>query len=421
MKSRTVIILWAIALVLGIAAYVVKFHGEEDHSTRTKLAPGDRLYENLPVRQVAKVTISQGNSSTHLVKGKDNEWGVAERDDYQVNYELLRNLLGALNDLEVTQGYPASSEHFGRFGLADETSKEDSELGYFGAVRVTMSAEDGTKLAEVLLGKYSGTSRVGGRFVRIDGDDSGVYAVGQTFPGVTAEPKDWLNKDFIKFDQIQSITLTAPDDPSFTGWKLVRPTTQGQFKVADLSDQELMKLTSTNTLRDLFNYAAFQDVISGKKAAELANPDVKLKRKAVISTFDGLTYTLVFWPQKDEPKDKDADPRLPAVQPKYLLTIAVDAEFPKTRNKSADEKPEDAQALDARFKQQQILAREKLALAERLQGRIFQISQSVISPLQKKRADFVTAKNRPSASTPPVQVPAQPAPTHPLQPLPPQR
>ncbi len=63
-------------------------------------------------------------------------------------------------------------------------------MGESRAARATVS--------EVFFGKFSGTSQAGGRFLRLAHDDSGVYAVGETFPGVTASPKDWLSKDFLK-------------------------------------------------------------------------------------------------------------------------------------------------------------------------------------------------------------------------------
>ncbi len=123
-----------------------------------------------------------------------------------------------------------------------------------------MKGKDGTQVAKVFLGKYSGTSRAGGRFVRISSDDSGVYAVGETFPGVTASPKDWVNKDFLKIDQIKTIALSAPADPDFKPWKLIRhPKTDGsenpsgQLTLKGMTDQEVMQLTSTNPLRNLFS------------------------------------------------------------------------------------------------------------------------------------------------------------------------
>ncbi|MBT8036780.1 MAG: DUF4340 domain-containing protein [Verrucomicrobiae bacterium] len=382
MKSRTVITLWAIAILLGITAYLVKFQGNDEDTTQTQLSPGQNIIEQLPIRSITGVTLSQGDQSTQLVRLDQDGgqvWGVAERDNYALNYELLRNLLGALGELEVTQGYPSSREHYGRFGLKTE-SDTPSDV----ALRVTMTGKDGDTIAEVFLGKYSGTSRTGGRFLRITGDGSGVYAVGETFPGITASPKDWLNKEFLKIEHIQSIALSAPADPEFKPWKLVRnpnsdgtPNPKGQFTLEGMTDQEIMKLTSTNPLLNIFSYSAFKDILSEKEAATSANPDAKLKRQALITTSSGLTYTLDFWPQNEQPKDPNSDPRLPGVQPTYLLTIKV----------TSGNKETPAPGI---FK-----------------DRIYQISQSTISPLQKKRSDFVTSKNKPSVTTPPVHAPAQ--------------
>jgi len=427
MKSRTVIILWAIAIVLGIAASIVKFGSNDDNATRTTLSPGDKLVENLPIREITEVTLTKGDDTTKLVRTGEDTWGVSERDNYAVNHELLRNLLGALGQLEVTQGYPSESKHFGRFGLAAEAEIESEE-----ALRVTMKGKDGVQVAEVFFGKFSGTSRAGGRFVRISSDDSGVYAVGETFPGVTASPKDWVNKDFLKIDQIKSIALSAPADPIFKSWKLIRhPKTDGsenpsgQLTLEGMTAQEVMQLTSTNPLRNLLSYSTFQDILTEKEAAETAAFDTKLKRQAVITTYDGFTYTLTFWAQKEKPKDPNADERLPAVQPGYLLTIKTNADIAEKRIPEADEskgKPEVIKSRDAEFSLKQKALKEKLSTDQAFNGRIYQISQSTISPLQKKRSDFVKAKNKPTATTPAVRAPARPMqPSRPLQPLSPQR
>ena len=411
MKSRTVITLWIIALVLGAIACIVQFGGDDDSTTRTKLAPGEKILPDLPIREISKVTLSQGKNKTQLTRLNNQEWGVAERGDYPINYEKLRNLLGTLGEIEVTQGYPADNQHFARFGLA-EASEEEAEQG----LHVIMETADGSKVADIFLGKYSGAGRAGGRFMRTAKDDTGVYAVGETFPGITATPEDWLDKDFLKIEKIKSIALSAPDDPAFKPWKLIRhPNTDGtvnengQLKLADMTDKETMQLTSTNPLRNLFSYTSFQDLLTETKAKETANPDVKLKRSAVITTFDGFTYHLTFWPQKEKPKDPNADPRLPAVQPNYLLTVTVTADMKEKRTPSAGEKPEEAQKLDAEFTAQQKALKEKLAATAIYKNRIYQISQSTISPLQKTRSDFVKAMDKPTATTPPVRIPpAQP-------------
>lgn len=410
MKSRTVIILWIIALALGITTSVVKFGSNDENTTHTKLSPGQKLLEDLPIREITSVTLTQGKKTTHLKKDSTQGWSVTERNNYPINYANLRNLLGSLAELEVTQGYPTGSEHLGRFGLAEESEKKSEQ-----ALRVTMTNKDGNTVADVFLGKFSGTSHVGGRFIRIASDNSGVYAVSETFPGITATAKDWLNQDFLKIDQIKTISLSAPADPEFKPWKLIRhpktdgsPNPNGQLTLDGMTNKEVMQLTSTNPLRNLFSYSGFQDVLSKKQAANTANPNPKLKRRATITTYDGLTYTLDFRPQKNKPKNPDADDRLPPVQPSYLLTITVTADIPEKRTPVANETPEETKARDTAFATQQKSLKEKLTAAQALTGHIYQISQSTISPLQKKRSDFVKSKTNSSALTPPVREPATP-------------
>ncbi len=411
MKSRTVIILWIIAAVLGITAYIIKFHPDNEQGTHTRHAPGQKLIPDLPIRELTAVTLTQGENTTHLVRSAKDIWQVKERGNYPANHDLLRHLLGTLSEVEVTQGYPCSSKHHGRFGLA-EKSTEKGEQG----LRVTMAGKDGSPAAEVFLGKFSGTSHAGGRFLRLVGDDSGVYAVGETFPGITANPKDWLSKDFLKIDSIRSIAVSAPNDPGFKPWKLVRhpktdgsPDPNGQLTLAEMTDTERINLTATNPLRNLFSYSAFQDVLTAEQAAKTANPDAKLKRRAVITTYDGLTYTLDFWPQKQKPKTPDTNPRLPAPQPGYLLTIKVSGQTPPKPQAIAEEKPETTKARETAFAQQVKTLQSKLQAASIFKGRIYQVSQNTISPLQKKRSDFVKPKTT-TTTSPPVLVPPAPRP-----------
>lgn len=412
MKSRSVIILWAVAIVLGIIACIIQFGGNDESGTRTKLEPGDKILPDLPIRKISKVTVSKGDESTQLIRINDDTWGVVERSNYPVNYEKLRNLLGALAELEVTQGYPAESEHFPSFGLA-ESSEKESEQG----LQILAETADHSDVTHIFLGKFSGTSRSSGRFLRNADDNSGVYAVGETFPGITAAPKDWLSTDFLEIEKIKSISVSAPDDKAFKAWELVRhPNTdgtlneRGQFKLSDMGEDEVMQLTSTNPLRNLFSYASFQDILTEEQAKKSANPDAKLKRVAKITTFDALTYTITFWPQQEKPKDPDADPRLPAAQPDHLLTVSVTAKFKEKRTPGDEEKLDVAKRLDAEHAVMQKQLKEKLGNAKAFEGRIFQVSQSIVSPLQKSRADFVKSTEKSDATNPPSGIPGLPQP-----------
>lgn len=375
MKSQTVIILWIVALTLGMAASIVRFGKVEDNSTRTKLSPGDRLVSDLPIRNVSKVTLRKGNETTTLVKLDQETWGIRERANYPVNYELLRNLLGALGEIQVTQGYPCEESQHERFGLTSSSGNNDLADQ---ATIITIMTGDESVIEEVYLGNYTGTTRNAGRFIRVGSDQSGVYIVNETFPGVTALPKDWLNKDFLQIDQIESIEVSAPADSEFKTWKLIReskadgsPNPKGQFILADLGKNEVMELTSTGRFRNLLSYSNFQDVMSIEQASASSGQDPRLMRHALITTYDGLTYHLDFEPAKKQVKSVNEDSRLPPAPPGYLLSINVDARADSTE-------PAKVSALE-----------QKLAQAKLFTGRAYLVNETIVSPLLKKRSEFV--------------------------------
>lgn len=389
MKSQTVILLWIIAIVLGVAAYMVKFGGDDENQTRTKLAPGEPLIAQLPIREVTKVSLSQGNENTTLVKLDDDKWGITQRDNYPVHYELLRNLLGALSELKVTQGYPAGDKHHARFGLASGNADTVAPLDQ--ALVVSIYRGENAVVEKVYLGKFLGTGRSSGRFLRIESDPGAVYTVNETFPGVSASPRDWINKEFLKVDQIETIKVSAPSDPDFTEWKLIRqpktdgsPNPGGQLKLDDLAENEFMQLTSTNAFRNLFAYSNVQDVMNDQQASEAANPDPKLKRQVTMTSYDGLSYVLELQPLNEKVPAADRDDRLPPTPASYLLTIGVSCDAlkdsPAKHGRDGTEEVE-ASGQDAALRQ-------KLEQAKSLTGRIYQVSQSTVSPFLMTRSDF---------------------------------
>jgi len=66
-------------------------------------------------------------------------------------------------------------------------------------------------------------------------------------------------------------------------------------------------------------------------------------------------------------------------------------------------------ARETAFAQQVKTLQSKLQAASIFKGRIYQVSQNTISPLQKKRSDFVKPKTT-TTTSPPVLVPPAPRP-----------
>ena len=192
--------------------------------------------------------------------------------------------------------------------------------------------------------------------------------------------------------------MSAPNDPSFKTWEIAKTNAAAntQFKLTDLTEQETMKLTSTGAYRTLLAVTSFQDCLSAEQAEKTANPDKKLQRQVEINTFDGITYTITFRPQKEKAiaSEETPDPEspLPEVQAAYLLTVDITAELPEKRIQAPDEKPEHSKQLDALFQTRQKNLKQQITLTESFKGSIYQVGHTMLEPLLKSRSDFVRKK-----------------------------
>jgi hypothetical protein len=115
-----------------------------------------------------------------------------------------------------------------------------------------------------------------------------------------------------------------------------------------------------------------------------------------IQTFDGIRYTITFWPQKEKPITSapapDPESPLPPAQAAFLLTVDISADLTETRPKNPEEKPEDTKQLDAQFQMRQQSLKKQIALTQSFQGRIYQVGHTMLTPLLKSRSDFVSKK-----------------------------
>ena len=106
-----------------------------------------------------------------------------------------------------------------------------------------------------------------GRWVLDPEEKTSVALVSDPLSNLDAKPQDWLNKDFIKVQKIQSIEVKYPDQTT-NSFKLSRETESGTWTLAGIEDT--MELDTSKTSG--FNYA-------------LSNPNF-LMYKTLLSTFE---------------------------------------------------------------------------------------------------------------------------------------
>ncbi len=405
MKPRTVIILWIVALLLGVSVFLIKKSAGNDIKTATDRTAGQTLIPNLPAKEIASIHIADAELSVTLEQ-KDGNWSVVERDGFKANPTEIIGFLRSLIELKVTQGIEAGPSFAPRFGM-DEKSSDPAQRG----ITATLKDASGKSLATISFGKnldsVASSSPFGGgsvgRFVRNHADESGFYAVSELFPSLSADPKNWLAEEFIKIEKIQSIALTQPGSDK-NELELERDTEEADFKFTSAFPGVKIDPAAVAPLKSLFSYARFDDLVPTAEIAKRANPE-KLQT-ATIKTFEGLTYVLILQPSKIQGSEN------------YLLTVKVSGELPEKRKPAENEKPEDAAAADKAFDERRKAIADSIAQTKKLEPLTFEVSKFTVDALLKSRTDFMDKGPGPQAQpqpgnglgpvfSPPISIPEQ--------------
>ena len=400
MNKRQVVVLWIVALVLAVAAFFARSKSSKGFESKTERNRGQTLFADLPVAEVAKITVSSGENTSTLVR-KDGKWSVADREDFPANVTNINEFLRSLSEVKVTQGVEAEPSFAPRFGM-DPSAKEEKDRG----TDVVLSNDAGTELAHVTFGKnleaggdpmsmFGGGSS--GRFVRNHADQTGVYVVSELFSTLSAEPKRWLEDDFLKVEKIKSVSVSPPSQLEKIEWKLTRTDEAGEFTLDGAKPTETLDPNATAPVKSLFSYARFEDIVPKDKVDELADPTKK--RVAKVETFEGFNYTFNFMPVDAEPQ-KVEDPNSPPPEQTYLMTVDVEATLPTERKKEEKETEEDAKTKDKAFADRKAELEKRLAAEKAFAGRYFKVTKWTVDALLKERAGLLQAAGQPATSTP---------------------
>jgi hypothetical protein len=418
MKPRTVIILWIVALVLGASIYFVKQSASGQDRNATNRTPGQTLLAEFAADKVATIEISGAEQSVSLAS-KDGKWTVAQRDNFPANSRNINDLLRSLAELKVAQGIEAGPSFAPRFGMDEKSSAAETR-----GLTAVFKDSSGKELAKVSFGKNldaaASNSPFGGgatgRFVRNHSDESGFYAVSEVFGILSEDPKSWLSEDFIKVEKIKGISVTKPGSDE-KEWEFARADENADFAFTEAYPGVKTDAAATTPLKSLFSFSRFDDVVPAAEVEKKATPE-KLQ-KAVITTFEGFTYRITLQPAKPVAAKEGAE--APAATDNYLMTVTVEADLAKERKKPEGEKAEEAEAAQKIFDDRIKALADRLDKTKALEGRTFEVSKFTIDALLKNRTEFMDKGPGPgvaappipegiSAVTPPVEIPAQPAP-----------
>jgi hypothetical protein len=208
MKGKTLLIL-LLAAGLLVALAMIQFK-DRDNTAGPKL--GAKLFPQLPVNQVAAITVADADTQTTLVKG-DTVWQVKERSGYPANFDAIKDTVIKLSRLKIGRSFAGSPESVTRLELLSPSTEGASASGTL----ITLKDASGTTLADVILGQTRQTEDggMGGQYLK-KADDDTVYLVDGNFRFLKTAPAEWLKKEIlnIKGEAVESVTCYTADSQS---------------------------------------------------------------------------------------------------------------------------------------------------------------------------------------------------------------
>ncbi|HEY4372052.1 MAG TPA: DUF4340 domain-containing protein [Burkholderiales bacterium] len=382
MGRKGLSILVVLLLVLGGGAAWI-YSGGSRAWKQTDTKAGSPVLPGLVVSQVATLRINNGKDTATL-ELKGGGWTVHEREGYPADVSKIGPFLAKLADLKIIQTDTITEALAPRLNLSPPGQAN-------GGTAVDLTGAASKPLGSLLLGKtIDKDSDIPGATKKIP---SGRYLVKRDAPTIAiaindplndavANPRDWLDKTFIKPERVKSLTFTSGGKPRFTLERSEEASMAWTLK--DAAKGEELDTGKASDEAGALAGLTMVDVIAGAKPDDLGltTGDV-----LTAETFDGLTYTLTIG-------KKDGDNR--AVQ----LGVSGTPSRPATRTAAKDEKPEDKTRLDKSFKDDLDAFNARVKREQAMDKKVFWVADAGVAALLKDREALMKGKQ--TAAQPPV-------------------
>lgn len=379
MNRKQFLILLFFVLIVGGGGLVI--YQQSNRSWESSAATiGGKLLPNLPVNDIAGITIKGGTNELHLVK-TDNLWRVRERANYAANFGQISEWLIKLADLKIAQSQDVGPSQLGRFALLPPGTATNT------GTQVEFTDANGKVVGSLLLGKkhlkkpaagqpdMMGMGEEGwpdGRYVQAGGQTTSLAVITDPMENAEPKPEQWLNKDFIN---VEKPSVIAVDFPAATNsWKLMRASETNDWQLASPGPKEKLDTSKIYSVTTPFSSPSFTDLLppdTKPEAAGLTNVT-----RITLDTLDGFTYAAQVGQKRNE---------------NYPVTFTITANLPTpiTGTNAA------AVAAQSRLK----TLTEKLTREQGCQKWIYLLPTYVVDPLLKPRGDLLVVETNTPAGT----------------------
>lgn len=380
MNRKQFIILLVAVLVIGAAGLLVRQRSSKSwHRGGAEL--GQKLLPNLPINDVAQITIKAGADQVDLAR-QNNLWRVKERNEYPASFQQISDLLMKIADLKVVQNEEVGPSQMGRFELLPPGTGSNT------ATSIEFQDQNGKSVGSLLLGKkhmkkpaanpqFPGMGDEGwpdGRYVMTAGGGSSVALISDPLDSVQPKADEWLNKDFLNVENPKMIAVQFPE--ATNSWKLTRASDTNDWQLADAKAGEKLDTSKISSVTSPLSSPSFNDVAPLTPGAAGSNTVL------TIQTFDGFDYVATIRPKKDD---------------NYPVSFAITANLPTARTPGKDEKADDKAKLDKDFQAHQKTLADKLAKESAFTNWVYQMPGYSLDEILKTRSQLLEEPSTNSA------------------------
>ncbi|MCP4111500.1 MAG: DUF4340 domain-containing protein [Desulfobacteraceae bacterium] len=320
MKLRTFVILLVICGILGGAAYFMS--GPDSQSDDKQLKMGENLLGQLPVEDIASITIKSSEDSVALKdKGTsaNPDWVVENRFSYPANFSMIRDLVKKVKETKIGRSFKASDETLSNLSLhgPDKEGTQDDQKG----IRITVEDNAKKVLADIIIGgTREASSGKGGHYVMLVKSPT-IYLVDKNYRYVDKKPSEWLNKDLLKVDEKDVEKVVCFDSKTDkTVYTLKRPGKGSDPEFVDLPSDKKAKKANINKV---------VKAISSFKIEDISDPESAFENTLYFEyhLFDGTVYKI--YPGNAQEQDDT----------KYLFKAEVSYSEPVKKEEADEAKP----------------------------------------------------------------------------------
>lgn len=214
MKSRTLLLLLILLVVLGLLAYRSSLRGGRGN---TATAPGRPLLDAGDLHAVTRVEIARGTQQVVLARSGD-QWVVSSLWNHPAQFDALAALVRSLAGLRIGEVMRGGADHLAEFGLASTNGADEASL----PTRISLFREANEPLAAVTLGRPRARPEEPGSFSMPDSQfvragDGPVVLAAPFLDRVPATGHEWIKRQVLDVNGSDAvrIELKRPDGSGY--------------------------------------------------------------------------------------------------------------------------------------------------------------------------------------------------------------